>query len=150
MGGIVLFAVAAQAAPAADADADPQLLLGAAAPVAAAAYHVAPTNCKVDQEILVTQACVPSAEEVCSTETVDTEEIEYTKVCKNVVDTLCDHPGHYVVKRDAEAEADPQLYAAGGLIAHAVAHAAVATVKHACREVTTEHCVDNPSVKVVP
>merc|ERR1719193_2445375 len=95
--GIVLFAVAAQAAPAADADADPQLLLGAAA------YHVAPTNCKVDQEILVTQACVPSAEEVCSTETVDTEEIEYTKVCKNVVDTLCDHPGHYVVKRDAEA-----------------------------------------------
>merc|ERR1712189_32204 len=31
-----------------------------------------------------------------------------------------------------------------------VAHSAVATVKHACREVTTEHCVDNPKIKIVP
>merc|ERR1711956_176071 len=34
--------------------------------------------------------------------------------------------------------------------AHAVAHSVTATVKHACREVTTEHCVDNPKVKLVP
>merc|ERR1712036_51988 len=34
--------------------------------------------------------------------------------------------------------------------AHAVAHSVTATVKHACREVTTEHCVDNPKIKIVP
>merc|ERR1712032_1061072 len=30
------------------------------------------------------------------------------------------------------------------------AHAVTETVKHACREVTTEHCVDNPKVIEVP
>merc|ERR1712002_413048 len=35
-------------------------------------------------------------------------------------------------------------------VAHAVAHSVTATVKHACREVTTEHCVDNPKVVEVP
>merc|ERR1719341_148991 len=66
------------------------------------------------------------------------------------------------VKREAEAEADaeadPQFfggYAAHHVapvapVAHAVAHSVQATVKHACREVTTEHCVDNPKVKLVP
>jgi len=160
--GVVLFAVAAQAAPAADADADAQVLLGAPA---ATAYHVAPTNCKLENEILVTQACTPSVENVCTKETVDTEEIEYVKVCKDVVDKICDNPAvaTHLVKRDADAEADPQFLAApyGHLahaavapvvapVAHAVAHAAVATVKHACREVTTQHCVDNPVVKIVP
>merc|ERR1739848_193721 len=96
-----------------------------------------------------------------STETVETEEIEYEKVCKDVVDVLCDagHGYHALYKREAEAdaEADPHYagFAYGHLaaapIAHAaVAHSAVATVKHACREVTTEHCVDNPKVKIVP
>merc|ERR1739838_233339 len=69
---------------------------------------------------------------------------------------------------DAEAEADPQFLAAhpyghaiaaplahaplavAPVAAHAVAHSVTATVKHACREVTTEHCVDNPKVKLVP
>merc|ERR1712105_446737 len=65
-----------------------------------------------------------------------------------------------------EAEADPQYfaapyahhgaYAAAPLavapapVAHAVAHSVTATVKHACREVTTEHCVDNPKIIEVP
>merc|ERR1739847_254930 len=103
------------------------------------------------------------------TETVETEEIEYEKVCKDVVDVLCDagHGYHALYKREAEAdaEADPHYagFAYGHLaaahaapiahvapVAHAVAHSAVATVKHACREVTTEHCVDNPKVKIVP
>jgi len=154
--GVLFLAVAAQAAPAADAEADPQLL--AAAPYAAAAYHVPAANCKTENEVLITQTCVPSAEEKCSTETVDTEEIEYEKVCKDVVDTICDAPlAHAVYKR--EAEADPQFLAAAPYaaahhvvapVAHAVAHSAVATVKHACREVTTEHCVDNPKIKIVP
>merc|ERR1712038_1611413 len=83
------------------------------------------------------------------------EVIEYEKVCKEVVDTICDQPAvvpaavgyHAIAKReaDAEAEADPQFFA------HPyVAHSVTATVKHACREVTTEHCVDNPKIKIVP
>merc|ERR1712077_63753 len=63
------------------------------------------------------------------------------------------------MEADAEAEADPQFlaapyhhaaYAAAPVAATAVAHSVQATVKHACREVTTEHCVDNPKVKAVP
>merc|ERR1711962_1031095 len=85
----------------------------AAAPLAPApaAYHVPAPNCKTENEVLTTQTCVPSAEEKCSTETVDTEEIEYEKVCKDVVYTICDAPiAHAVYKR--EAEADPQFLAA--------------------------------------
>merc|ERR1711948_148562 len=66
-------------------------------------------------------------------------------------------------KREAEADAQyfayghPAAYAAAPVapvaaplpVAHAVAHSVTATVKHACREVTTEHCVDNPQVKPV-
>merc|ERR1712106_25234 len=171
--GMKVFAVScllalASAAPAPEAEADAQFL--------AAPYHAAvvpAANCKTDIEILTTQTCVPSAENVCTTQTVETEEIEYEKVCKEVVDTLCDQPTlgyHTVGKReaDAEAEADAQYlahpYAAHALAAplavapvhvapvaaHAVAHSVTATVKHACREVTTEHCVDNPKVKLVP
>jgi hypothetical protein len=57
---------------------------------------------------------------------------------------------------DAEAEADAQ-YLYGGYhgyaaapVATAVAHSVQTTVKHACRTVVTEHCVDNPIVKAVP
>merc|ERR1712127_1105142 len=35
-------------------------------------------------------------------------------------------------------------------VAHAVAHSVTETVKHACREVTTEHCVDSPKVTCAP
>merc|ERR1712157_501458 len=66
------------------------------------------------------------------------------------------------------AEADPQFLAAhpyglaaaplaaapvaavAPVAAHAVAHSVTATVKHACREVVTQHCVDNPKVLPVP
>jgi hypothetical protein len=151
---VLCLAAASQAAP--SADADPQLL--AAAPY----LHAAPaTNCKVENEILTTQTCTPVAENVCTTETVATEEIEYEKVCKDVVDVLCDAPAvlpaAHLGKREAEAEADADAQWLGygaapyvAPVAHAVAHSAVATVKHACREVTTQHCVDNPKVKSVP
>merc|ERR1711874_372113 len=153
-------------------DADPHHLL---AGHAVAAHPVLPVpvpaaNCEVTDVILVTQACTPSAEDVCNTQTIETEEIEYEKLCKEVVDTICDapHAYHALHKREAEAgaEADPHY---GGYVAHAplsapvdiahhvvapvahaVAHSVQATVKHACREVTTEHCVDNPKVKLVP
>merc|ERR1712212_179251 len=48
---------------------------------------------------------------------------------------------------DADAEADAQFL---GYAGHAVAHSVTETVKHACREVTTEHCVDNPKIIEVP
>merc|ERR1712128_370842 len=35
-------------------------------------------------------------------------------------------------------------------LAPAAAHAVTKTVKHACREVKTQHCVDNPKAKNVP
>merc|ERR1711970_817147 len=180
--GILMLATVACGAPSADAEADPQFLAGhlgfgyghaalaaplvaAEAPVAvahaapiAAPVAVAAPNCKVESEILITQTCTPTAENVCSTETVETEEIEYEKVCKDVVDVLCDagHGYHALYKRDAEADAEADPHYAGfayghvAPVAHAVAHSAVATVKHACREVTTQHCVDNPKVKIVP
>merc|ERR1712013_684640 len=158
----------AGAAPKPEAEADAQF-------IAAAPYHatIPAANCKTDIEVLVTQTCVPTAENVCNTETVETEEIEYEKVCKEVVDTICDHPAvvgyHAIAKREADAEADPQFFAhpyaahavaaplaaahvaaVAPVAAHAVAHSVTATVKHACREVTTEHCVDNPKIKIVP
>merc|ERR1712001_612945 len=49
-----------------------------------------------------------------------------------------------LVKR--EAEADPQFFAP----LHAVGRTITETVKHACREITTEHCVDSPTVIPVP
>ena len=201
------FLVAASAAPAAeaeakavadpDAEADPYYF--------ANGYHntVPAANCKTDHEVLTTQTCVPSTENVCETKTVETEEIEYEKVCKEVVETLCDQPAygyHDISKReaeadaDAEAEADPLIIASSSFVdqvpivavpavahvpapvahvpapvvahapaapviaapvaplpvAHAVAHSVTSKVKHACREVTTEHCVNNPKVKLVP
>ena len=145
----------AGAAPAPEAEADAQFL--------AAHYHhvgVAP-NCKTEVDVLVTQRCAPTTENVCTTATVDTEEIEYEKVCQDVVSKICDGPVlgyHGIGKREADAEADAQYFGFGGyaahhiapVAAHAVAHTVEATVKHACREVTTEHCVDNPIVKAVP
>ena len=113
----------AGAAPAADAEADPQLLAAApyAAAYAAAPVAVAPaSNCATVVEILTTQTCAPRAENVCTTQVVDTEEIEYEKVCKEVTDVICDAPAApyvaaaapvvaTVAKREAEAEADPQV-----------------------------------------
>merc|ERR1712055_766290 len=175
---IVWLTVLVGAAP--SPDADPQYLLNGhiAAPHALVAAPA--SNCEVAEVILVTQTCTPTAENVCTKETVETEEIEYEKVCKEVVDTICDVPATYHGLHKREAEADPTYFAAHAplsaplAIAHhvatpvvhpaplpvahhvhlpvatAVAHSATTTIKHACREVTTEHCVDNPKVKNVP
>merc|ERR1712098_866207 len=188
--GLTCLMSLAQAAPSADADAEAFGYGHAAiAPVAPIAYHAGPApNCVTEDVILITQTCTPHPEEVCSTEVVATEEIEYEKVCKEIVDTLCDaaapvaYAGYHKREAEAEAEADADADAHYGLaaplavahhaapvavahhaapvavahhvapapVAHAVAHSVTATVKHACREVTTEHCVDNPKVKEVP
>merc|ERR1712071_218199 len=99
-----------------------------AAPLAPVAYHAAPApTCVTEDVILVTQVCTPSAEEVCSTETVATQEIEYEKVCQEIVDTLCDapiaapvaHAGAYYGKRSADAEAEADADADAQYFAHA-------------------------------
>ena len=123
------------AAPAAEAEADPQF--GFPGPLTVPA-----PNCVTSNEILVTQACTPRAENICETQVVETEEIEYEPLCKDVVDVICDAPAPYAAygKREAEPEADADAQFLG-YPAHAVAHSVTATVKHACREVTTQHCV---------
>ena len=77
----------------------------------------------------MTQKCVPTTENVCTKETVETEEIEYEKVCQDVVSKICDAPAAvgYIGRREAEAETDPQYvrYAA-----HAVAPVAATAVAH--------------------
>ena len=132
-------------APTAEAEADPQFY---------GSYPTVPApNCVTEVDVLVTQVCTPRPDEVCSTEIVETEEIEYEKVCKDVVDILCDAPAPHAAaygygKREAEAdaEADPQFFAP----LHAVGRTITETVVHACREITTEHCVDSPTVIPVP
>ena len=132
------------AAPTAEAEADADAQFYGSYPTVPA------PNCVTEVDVLVTQVCTPHAEEICSTETVQTEEIEYTPICKDIVDVLCDapapHAAPYLVKREAEPEADPQFFAP----LHAVGRTITETVKHACREITPEHCVDNPTVIPVP
>merc|ERR1711990_224630 len=166
---LACMAALAGAAPAADADAeaDAQFLGYAGHAVAAPLAHaVAPVavaapapNCVTEDVILVTQVCTPAADEVCSTETVATQEIEYEKVCQEIVDTLCDAPvaapvvAHYGKREaEAEAEADPQYFAHAGLplahavaapvapvaVAHAVAPVAPLPVAHAVAHSVTE------------
>ena len=130
---LCLLAASSLAAPAAD----PQF--GPFAPAPA-------PNCVTSNDVLVTQECTPRAENVCEKQVVETEEIEYEPICKDVVDILCDAPpgpAPFFAKRDA----DPQVL---GPPAGAVATSVKATVKHSCREVTTQHCVESPKVKLVP
>ena len=84
---------------------------------------------KTEVDVLVTQKCVPTTENVCTKETVETEEIEYEKVCQDVVSKICDAPAAvgYIGKREAEAETDPQYV---GYAAHAVAPVAATAVAH--------------------
>merc|ERR1712128_94642 len=116
---VILSCLSALSLAAPSAEADAQFIApfhGAVAPfhgaIAPVAYHPVPaSNCNTTHEILVTQLCTPSAENVCTKETVDTEEIEYEKICKEVVDTICDAPiAHSIYKREAEAEADPHFF----------------------------------------
>ena len=73
----------------------------------------------------MTQKCVPTTENVCTKETVETEEIEYEKVCQDVVSKICDAPAAvgYIGRREAEAETDPQYV-------RYAAHAAATGVAH--------------------
>lgn len=115
----------------------------------------------------MTGSCKPSLENVCNTETIETEEIKYEKVCRDVINHICgdglSHAG-LMVKREAEAvpgaspapaaeaEADAQFFNGqhGSDTAMAVPNPAISSVKSACQEVTTEYCFDSPRVEIVP
>merc|ERR1711899_569380 len=151
------------AAPTADADADPQLLLNAApavvAPAAVAPVAVAPApvvapvavapNCKIEHEEIVTQVCTPRTETVCETKEVIAQGVKYEKLCKEVTSKHCANAvpyGHVVAKR--EADADAQFW--GGYGHHVVAPAVYhheETHTSPCHEVVAEHCVNNPVVE---
>merc|ERR1711910_42340 len=166
---LACMAALAGAAPAADADAeaDAQFLGYAGHHVAAPLAHavappaVAPApNCVTEDVILVTQVCTPAAEEVCSTETVATQEFEYEKVCTEIVDTLCDAPVaavapaayHAYGKREAEAEADAdadaQYFAYGHHAAYAAAPA-VAAVAPVAAPLPVAHAVAHSVTETV-
>jgi len=117
------------AAPTADAEADPQLLVGAAhagfghqalghagfAPRVVA--QVAPTinlpQCEIQYEEIETQICTPKTEKVCETKDVVSQSVKYIKVCKEIVNKECAPsvgavggvigPAHAIGKREAEA-----------------------------------------------
>merc|ERR1712018_278647 len=121
------------AAPTADADADPQLLLAAApavlpaavkavdvaapavVPAVAAIAPVAPAvavapNCEIQYEELATQVCTPRTETVCETKDVVAQSVKYEQVCKEVTSKHCANGvaapyGHVIAKRDADADA---------------------------------------------
>merc|ERR1711971_381275 len=140
---------------------EPQLGYGLAGGVVSSV----PAACTPSTEEIEIQSCAPTAENVCSTADVVSEEITYEKRCKEVVNKHCAHVGGYahaglIVKREADAEADAQVFGYGGLhhrLGYAgYAHHAVAipapvtkTIETPCTEVSTEHCVDVPIVKEV-
>merc|ERR1712172_97218 len=126
---LTLLATAAFAAPAADADADPQFLLGHGLAYAAPyVHHVVPVCKVVPETVVVGQRC--HAEPDCTTETVVVgrhitghEEPTCTDV-EHVVPAVVPH-----VYGKREAEADPQLLLGAPYLAHATT------------KVTTKHCV---------
>merc|ERR1712086_250903 len=86
-----------------------------------------PAACTPSTEEIEIQSCAPTAETICSTADVVSEEITYEKRCATVVNKHCAHIGHaglgyahaglvgHVVKREADAEADAQVFGYGGL-----------------------------------
>merc|ERR1712025_826465 len=71
------------------------------------------SNCKEESVELITHSCSPTAESFCIPNTLDTEEIEFEKVCVDVVNTICDDPTiatpaftAFKHKRAADAEAE--------------------------------------------
>merc|ERR1711971_1403769 len=135
---------------------EPQLGYGLAGGVVSSV----PAACTPSTEEIEIQSCAPTAENVCSTADVVSEEITYEKRCKEVVNKHCAHVGGYahaglIVKREADAEADAQVFGYGGLhhglgdAGYALPPPVTKTIETPCTEVATEHCVDVPIVKEV-
>merc|ERR1712129_662149 len=125
-----------------------------------------PATCVPSTEEIEIQSCAPSTDTVCVTNDIASQEIDYEKRCLEVVNKHCAHIGHaglgyahaglvgHVVKREADAEADAQVFGYGGYAHHAPVAVALPapvtkTIETPCTEVKTEHCVDVPIVKEV-
>merc|ERR1712184_153695 len=136
-----LLATVAHSAP----SPDPQIPVG---------LPVAPSNCVTEYDDIEVQSCAPAPERVCETKTIIHQRIAYEQRCKDVTSKHCG--GGPVVLKKREAEADPQFWGGYGgyglpaLAAPAVHAPALVTVKQACQEVTTKHCVDVPITEDVP
>jgi len=165
-----LFAISL-AAPTADAEADPQLVVGGThtafgpravgpavvpAPAVQVAETVALPNCEIQYEEIETQVCTPKTEEVCETKDVVHQSIKYNKVCKEVVNKECAigsfggvvGPAHAIGKREAEAFYGHHAVAPVATAVHAVPTPIVheKTVTSACADVVSEYCLNSPSV----
>lgn len=139
-------AVVETVAPAVIETAVPAVVQTVVPAVVAQPVQVIPT-CRTEVEPLETQACTPRAEQICQAVNVVNQRIAYEKRCKDVVSRVCPEGapvgGTVLVKR----EADPALlYSTYGLAAPISHGVTFATVRQACHEVTTQHCVDSPVV----
>merc|ERR1712018_697086 len=130
-------------------------------------YHLNHPKCSIAHEDFELQNCVPATENVCSTKDVTSEVIDYETRCKSVVSQHCPGgvlvpptkvaaPGVVAVEKNVDdrkkREADPHTVLAGVPYVHHVAPAvapATVTLKHACSDVTTEHCAEVPIIKPV-
>ena len=103
------------------------------------------------REIHLTQICTTPFMKGYSTETGETVENEYTKVRKDVdVNVDVDTYAHNVYRQETKAGAGTQFCGHARSAAAPFAKYYTVTVKHACKEVTTEHCVVNPNTRIVP
>merc|ERR1712204_122042 len=133
-----------------------------------------PAACTPSTEEIEIQSCAPTAETICSTADVVSEEITYEKRCATVVNKHCAHIGHaglgyahaglvgHVVKREADAEADAQVFGYGGLhhglgyagLHGGYAHHAVAIPAPVTKTIETPHVVTKvtctPAVHSIP
>merc|ERR1711956_156711 len=133
-----------------------------------------PAACTPSTEEIEIQSCAPTAETICSTADVVSEEITYEKRCATVVNKHCAQIGGYahhglvghVVKREADAEADAQVFGYGGLhhglgyaglhggYAHHAAPVAVALPAPVTKTIETRHVVTKvvctPAVHSIP
>merc|ERR1711936_1047646 len=143
---------------------EPQLPYGLAGGVVSSV----PAACTPSTEEIEIQSCAPTAENVCSTADVVSEEITYEKRCKEAVNKHCAHVGGYahaglIVKREADAEADAQVFGYGGLhhglgyagyahpapVAVALPAPVTKTIETPCTEVPIVKEVVTPVVKEV-
>merc|ERR1712045_776929 len=56
----------------------------------------------------------PRSETVCNTIDVTHQHVEYEQICEDVTSTHCPAAPAHLIKREADAEADPQYFAAPG------------------------------------
>jgi len=142
---LLLLVSVAYTLPAADpaAKADPQLLNPLVHTYGAPlVYHAA--NCTTEEEVIKIQKCEPKTVNECEDIEVPSQKLEYVKKCQDVTVKHCTNGLVTInadetdkVKREAKAEADPQVYGLAPIIP---------LLKHTCVDTVQEHCIQEPKV----